>query len=52
MTGGGTAGVVYGVSSLPKNFLAGVETIANRFLRGEREENTAERETMMILASL
>lgn len=43
---GGAEEVAYGVSSLLRNFLAGAETIANRLRRGEREENSAERETM------
>ena len=34
------------VSSLLKSLLVGVETMVERWRRGEREEKTAERETM------
>lgn len=48
-TAGGGGGGVYEVSSLLKSFLAGVETIARRGRRGEREDKTAERETMFYI---
>ena len=45
-TEGGVGEGVYEVSSLLKSFLAGVETMVKKERRGEREEKTAERETM------
>lgn len=46
-TEGGAEEGVYGVSSLLKSFLAGMETMVKRLRREEREEKTAERETML-----
>lgn len=43
---GGAGEGVYVVSSLLKSLLVGVETMVDRWRRGEREEKTAERETM------
>jgi len=43
---GGAEEGVYVVSSLLKSLLVGVETMVERWRRGEREEKTAERETM------
>jgi len=43
---GGAEEGVYVVSSLLKSLLVGVETMVKRLRRGEREEKTAERETM------
>jgi hypothetical protein len=45
-TGGGVGGVVYEVSSLLKNFRVGMETMANRLRRGEREKRV-ERKDML-----
>ena len=46
---GGAEEVAYGVSSLLKSLLAGVETMLKRLRRGEREERRAERETMFTM---